>query len=257
VRVSVPREVDRRLVHSSATAFFSEAELEGLPDPVRRYLRAAIAPGTPLATAARIDMRGQIRLGRWVPFRAEQLLAPHDGFHWAARAAGVIGGFDRYVGGRGQMRWRLLGLVPVMAADGPDLSRSAAGRMVGEAMWVPTALLPRFGVTWSAADDHHLSARWRIDAHQAALELVVDDQGRLREGVFQRWGDPDRTGSYGLHPCGGEVTAYATFGGLSLPAEGRAGWFYGTDRWAEGEFFRYQLTSLELLTDAGHRVSRR
>jgi hypothetical protein len=251
MRVSVPREVDRRLVHSSATAVFSEAELHGLPEPVRRYLRAAIAPGTPLATAARIHMRGQIKLGRWVPFRAEELLAPHHGFHWAARAAGVIGGFDRYAGGQGQMRWRLLGLVPVMAADGPDLSRSAAGRIVGEAMWVPTALLPRFGVDWSATDDHHLSARWHIDTHQAALELVVDDQGRLREGVFQRWGDPDRTGRYGLHPCGGEVTAYVTFGGQSVPAEGRAGWFYGTDRWAEGEFFRYQLTSVEPLTGPG------
>jgi hypothetical protein len=123
--------------------------------------------------------------------------------------------------------------------------------VAGEAMWVPTAMLPRFGVDWSAADDHHLTARWRIDTHQVALELVIDDQGRLREGVFQRWGDPDRTGSSGLHPCGGEVTAYATFGGVSVPSAGRAGWFYGTDRWTEGEFFRYQLTSMELVTRPG------
>jgi hypothetical protein len=177
-----------------------------------------------------------------------ELLAPHQGFHWAARAAGVVSGFDRYAGGEGQMRWRLPGLLPVMRADGPDLSRSAAGRVVGEAMWVPTALLPRFGVVWSAADDRHLTARWRLDTHEVALDLVTDDQGRLREGVFQRWGDPDRTGSFGLHPCGGEVTAQARFGGVSVPGAGRAGWFYGTDRWAEGEFFRYQLTSMELVT---------
>jgi hypothetical protein len=87
----------------------------------------------------------------------------------------------------------------------------------GEAIWVPTALLPRFGVDWSAADDHHLTARWRIDTHEAALELVVDDQGRLREAVFRRWGDPDQTGTFGLYPCGAEVTAYATFGGVSVP----------------------------------------
>jgi hypothetical protein len=248
MRAAVPVDVEQRLVRPSPAAAFADAELDGLPDPVRRYLRAAIAPGTPLATAARLRMRGQIRLGRWVPFRAEELLAPHHGFHWAARAAGMVGGSDRYAGGQGQMRWRLLGLVPVMRAGGADLSRSAAGRVAGEAMWVPTALLPRFGVDWSAADDHHLTARWRIDTHDVALELVIDDQGRLREGVFQRWGDPDRTGSFGLHPCGGEVTAHATFGGVSVPAAGRAGWFYGTDRWADGEFFRYRLASVELLT---------
>jgi hypothetical protein len=246
---TVPPEIRQALLTEPGPPIaFNDAELDGLPGPVRRYLEAAIAPGTPLATAARLRMRGQIKLGRWIPFRAEQLLAPHRGFHWAARAAGIVGGFDRYVGGQGQMRWRLLGLVPVMRADGPELSRSAAGRVVGEAMWVPTALLPRFEVEWSAADDHHLSARWRIDGHEGTLELVIDDRGRLREGAFQRWGDPDRTGSYGLHPFGVEVTGYAAFGGVSVPSAGRAGWFYGTDRWPEGEFFRYQLTSLELLT---------
>jgi hypothetical protein len=251
MRPSVPRDVERRLVRPAEAGVFSDAELDGLPDPVRRYLRASIAPGTRLATAARLGMRGQIKLGRWIPFQGEELLAPHLGFHWSARAAGVVGGFDRYADGEGQLRWKLLGVLPLMTASGPDLSRSAAGRVVGEAMWVPTALLPRFGVEWSVADDHHLTARWRIDTHQAALELVIDDQGRLRQGVFQRWGDPDRTGSFGLHPCGGAATAYATFGGVSVPSGGRAGWFYGTDRWAEGEFFRYQLTALELVTPPG------
>jgi hypothetical protein len=251
MRVSIPSDAERRLVRPSAAAVFSDAELDGLPDAVRRYLRAAIAPGTSLATAARIRMSGQIKLGRWIPFRGEELLAPHQGFHWSARAAGVVGGFDRYADGQGQMRWKLLGVLPVMAAGGPNVSRSAAGRVVGEAMWVPTVLLPRFGVDWSVADDRHLTARWRIDTYQAALELVVDEQGQLREGVFQRWGDPDRTGTFGLHPCGGEVTAYATFGGVSVPSGGRAGWFYGTDRWPEGEFFRYQLTALELVTPPG------
>jgi hypothetical protein len=246
--VAVPVGIRRQLIRPPARAEFSEAELDGLADPVCRYLRAAVAPGTPLASAAWSHMRGQIKLGRWLPFRARQLLAPHHGYHWAARSAGLISGFDQYAAGQGQMRWKLAGLVPVMVADGPDLSRSAAGRTVGEAMWVPTALLPRWGVDWSPVDEHHLVARWRIDTHAAELHLEVDDMGRLRSSVFQRWGDPDRTGTFGLHPCGGEVTSYASFGGVSTPSAGRAGWFYGTDRWPEGEFFRYQITALELIT---------
>lgn len=47
------------------------------------------------------------------------------------------------------------------------------------------------------------------------------------------------------------MTAYATFGGVSVPSAGRAGWFYGTDRWPEGEFFRYRITALELVTPPG------
>jgi hypothetical protein len=245
MRAAVPVDIERRLVRPSETAVFTDAELDGLPDPVRRYLRGAIAPGTPLATAARLRMRGHIKLGRWLPFQAEELLAPHHGFHWAARVAGIIGGFDRLADGRGELRWRMLGLLPLMGAQGPDLSRSAAGRVVGEAMWLPTALLSRFGVDWSAADDHHLTARWRIDDNPAELHLEVDADGRLRSGVFQRWGDPDNTGTYGLHPCGGEVMDHGSFGGVSIPTAGCAGWFYGTERWPQGEFFRYQIASME------------
>jgi hypothetical protein len=32
---------------------------------------------------------------------------------------------------------------------------------------------------------------------------------------------------------------------LRLDAAGRLGWFWGTDRWAEGEFFRYRITGLQ------------
>jgi len=35
-----------------------------------------------------------------------------------------------------------------------------------------------------------------------------------------------------------------------IPSAGRAGWFYGTDRWSEGEFFRYEFTDFHLVTPA-------
>jgi hypothetical protein len=44
------------------------------------------------------------------------------------------------------------------------------------------------------------------------------------------------------------VTAHTTFGGVTIPSSGRAGWHFGTDQWAQGEFFRCQLTDYRLLT---------
>ena len=46
-------------------------------------------------------------------------------------------------------------------------------------------------------------------------------------------------------PFGGDLTAYRTFD-ITIPSAGTFGWFYGTDRWPEGEFFRYEITALEL-----------
>jgi hypothetical protein len=79
--VLVPAGVRRQLARPPAPAVFTEAELDGLPQAVRRHLQAEIALGMPLATSARLGMRGQLRLGRWLPFWAEQVLAPHHGFY--------------------------------------------------------------------------------------------------------------------------------------------------------------------------------
>jgi hypothetical protein len=246
VRELVPADVRRQLTQPPEPATFSEAELDGLPEAVRRHLRGAITPGTPLATSVRLRMRGQLRLGRWLPFRAEQVLAPHRGFYWAARVAGAVGGFDRYLNGQGELQWKLLGLLPVVQAQGPDVARSAVGRAAGEAMWIPTALLPRFGVQWAAADDRHVTASLGLDGVWVDLHYALEADGRISSVVFDRWGDPDRTGSWNWHRFGGEVTGYRTFGAVTVPSAGRIGWYYGTDRWSQGEFFRFQLTALEL-----------
>ena len=121
------------------------------------------------------------------------------------------------------MDWRLGGAIPVMHTDGPDVSRSAAARAAAEAIWVPTSLLPRFGVTWTAeADD------------------------RLREVLFDRWGDPDDTGRWGPVPFGGVITAHRTFGPVTIPSAGESGWRFGTDRWPDSALFRYEITRLAL-----------
>jgi hypothetical protein len=246
------RELERSLLRPSQGAF-GEEELEGLEEPVRRLFRAAIAPGTPLAASARLAMRGRIKLRSWTAFRATEVIAPHAGFVWRA-SAGPIRGYDRYVHGEGEMRWKLLGLLPVMRATGPDIGRSAAGRLAGEAAWLPTSLLPRFGVRWSALGERRLAASFPLDAHELELHVLLDEQARIEACWLGRWGDPDRTGTHALHPFGMEATAHRTFSGLTIPSAGRAGWHYGTDRWPEGVFFEYELTALELVTSLGSLV---
>jgi hypothetical protein len=250
------RELEARLLRPAGPERFGPAELDGLPEPVRRHLAQAIAPSTPLHTSARLTMRGQIKVGRWLPFRARQVLSPGRGFVWAARAAGAIAGTDRYLDGAGAMRWRLAGLVTVAAGEGPDVSRSAAGRAGGEGVWLPTALLPRFGVRWSAPAEDLITAALTVGETPVDLELRLDEAGRIAALGFDRWGDPDATGSFGWHRFGGQVTGYATFGGLTVPAEGRLGWHWGGDGWAEGEFFRYRLTGLEPSGGPSSRRSR-
>jgi uncharacterized protein DUF6544 len=64
---------------------FDPAAIVGLPEPARRWLDHAIAPGTPLWSSVELTMHGQVKLGRWRSFTARQILTPPDGYIWAAR----------------------------------------------------------------------------------------------------------------------------------------------------------------------------
>jgi hypothetical protein len=218
---------------------FAPAMLAGLPEPAQRWLGHAIAPGTPLWRSVELTMRGQIRLGRWRSFTARQLLAPPDGYIWAAsaRVAGLpVTGFDRLSVGTGQMSWRLLGLFPVMAASGTDVTRSACGRLAGEIALLPTAF-PR--ATWRPGA---AIAALRSGAHTESAELSVGDDGRLLEVRVERWGNPDGA-PFGRYPFGVSIEAESEFSGITIPSVLRAGWWWGTERQAAGEFFRAQITS--------------
>jgi hypothetical protein len=145
---------------------FDPAMTEPLPEPARRWLTHVIAPGTPVARAVIVEMRGHIRLGRWIPFGAVQLQAPPTGFIWAARVGWGpvwIGGYDRYCDASGEMRWRLFGRIKLMSAAGRDINRSTAGRVALDALLVPTAWLQET-VTWRAGDnDNTVVAEWPVD----------------------------------------------------------------------------------------------
>jgi hypothetical protein len=240
----VREEWDRLSSPTPAPAVFGPELLTGLPEPARRWLTHAIALATPLWQTGELVMAGEIRLGRsWRPFTARQVLAPPSGFVWAARArvAGLpVTGFDRFSAATGEMRWRLLGLLPVLSATGPDVSLSAAGRLAGEAVLLPSVFR---AARWEPGEEPGTAvAVWRLATGEERTRLRVGADGRLLAVGMQRWGNPDG-GSYGRRPFGVTVEEEGTWDGLTIPSVFRAGWEEGTDRAAAGEFFRARITA--------------
>ena len=189
-------------------------------------------------------MRGQIKLGRWCPFTARQVLSPPDGYIWAAtaRIAGLpVTGYDRLSAGSGEMRWRLLRMIPVLSAAGPDVTRSARGRLAGEIALLPTA----FGsAAWTEGEQPDTAiATWSFGDDAEAAELRVDSAGRLTEVTVNRWGNPGGA-PFGRYRFGVRVDAEWDFSGITIPSLFSAGWWWGTSRQDDGEFFRAQVTGV-------------
>lgn len=224
---------------------FDPTTVANLPEPARRYLMHAIATGTPLWRSVQVAMVGRIRINGWCRFTADQVVAPGQGYIWAAvaRMFGVpVVGYDRLSAGSAEMRWRLLDLVPLVDADGPDVARSAAGRLASEIVLVPTAFA---SATWTAAGTDTAVATCGVGPEEQRVELHLAADGRLLDLIMLRWGNPDGR-PFGRYPFGVTVDAERSQDGVTTPAAVRAGWWRGTDSQDAGEFFRAEITRVEL-----------
>lgn len=235
---------------------FDPSELDGLPLAARRYLRHAIEPGTPLAGPVRLVIDGAIRLRAGAepsPMTSEELLAPPRGYVWRARVeTGPLSlrGHDLYVEGRAEMRWWLGGLVPVVRSGGPELARSAVGRMLGESFLLPSSLLPSSGARWRPLDDSRAVAELEADGETVELTVQMDEAGRLQKLSFPRWNADPKNGPVGYLPFVSEgFEEERTFGGFTVPTRLHAGWRLG-----EPEGFAFYFARIR---EAEYHVDRR
>jgi hypothetical protein len=222
---------------------FAPDQLKAVPDKARLYLRHAIAPGAVLANAVRLKMHGEIKLNTWRPFHAGQIISWDRGMIWRAgvKLHGIpIRGGDSWLDGQGAMRWRLFGIVPMINASGPDITRSAAGRVNIESIWLPSVLCHN-AISWTASDDSHLHAHFTAHDEHADIDYLIDDASALRSVNMPRWGNPEG-GDFHFAKSGGFVEQSAPFGAYTIPSRMRVGWHFGTERFEpEGEFFRVTI----------------
>lgn len=224
----------------ASQSYFDPSHVSEVPRAARRYLEHAIAGGTLLAGVVRLRMHGEIKLKRWFPFAAEEMIQWDRGMIWRAtvRMYGIsMSGGDSLVDGHGAMHWKLFGAVPVINASGSDITRSAAGRVNIESLWLPSALCGD-QVSWTESDASHPHARFTAHGETAEIDYTVNQSGRLETVSMPRWGNPGG-GAFRYANCGGFVDEEGTFGGYTIPTRMRVGWHFGSDRFvSEGEFFR-------------------
>jgi hypothetical protein len=219
----------RRPPEERAQERFDPRSVADLPELAQRFLLHALAPGAPLATSVELTMTGKIALksgAKKLPFRARQVLRHGEGesgLIWRAQVgSGALhfSGWDRYTEGEGAMRWYLFGVLPLVRAAGPDIDRSAAGRVALElAPFLPAALLPQRGARWEAIDTDRVRVHLRIGDEACAPELTLGPDGRLLAVEMDRW-DPDGVapGEAGFVRWRADaMDEQGTFGGCTLP----------------------------------------
>jgi len=230
-----------------STERFDPATLTRLPDPARAYLRHAIAPDAPLPRTVDVRMSGSLRVteaGDWVPFEARERICAERGFVWEARIAALrrltMEGADWLMGEDAGTEFALGGWFPAIHQTGEDVARSAAGRLVVELIWLPSALTPQRGATWASGDEYR--AVVTPSGSNTPMTVLVDRAGVLRQvSLVRRRVAPD--GRISVAPFGAVIEAEERFNGFTVPTRVIGAWGIGTDD--HYEFFRADVTDID------------
>ena len=205
--------------------------LDRLPEPVARYFRFALSGGQPMVRSARIGHRGEFNLGGgWVPFAsAEYFSANPPAFVWDARMKMnplmSVRVRDGYSAGQGSLVTKVLGLYTVTEVDARDerLAEGALMRYLAEAVWLPTALLPRDGLRWSPIDDFRALATLTDLGLTVSLEFTFGETGEVTE-VFSPARYMESDGEYKLVPWAGRVWDYREHDRMTIPEQPEVEW---------------------------------
>jgi hypothetical protein len=219
----------------------TEDDVSGLPEPVRMHLHYAGVIGKEVINTVRLKQRGYIRMKegqRWMPLTAEQYYTTDPpAFLWYGTATLFplifMRARDRFYKGRGAMLVKLLGLVNVVNASGPEMDQASLLRYFNEIMWFPTAYLSDF-IKWESVDSKSARATMSYGGVTISAVLYFNENGGLENFVAERSQYEDgqqvkRTWSTPVH-------GVREVNGMRIPGKGKAVWHLDS-----GEFDYIQL----------------
>jgi hypothetical protein len=217
----------------ASSGLVTEADLGRLPAPLSAYLRRSGALGKPRVTELSATLHGRIRSGpdtAWMPFTAHQVNTfganPQRLFLMDATKAGLpVTVFHDYHDGTATMRGKVLSLVPVLDASGPEMDQSETVTVFNDmAVFAPAALVDA-PVTWTQLDAHRVSGTFTNGGEVVSAVLVFDAVGDLVDFVSDdRLAASADGGSFTARRWSTPLSGYAELAGRRVVAAGEGRW---------------------------------
>jgi hypothetical protein len=164
----------------------TEEDLAGLPATVQRYLHAMGVVNRPRDWSFQAHITGRFRLrgqGSWMPAEVWQYNSAVQVariFHMRIDFASVVPmvGRDSYFGGKGIMHRKLLGLVTVAHAEGPETDLSELVTYLNDAVLLAPSMLLRPNTSFAPVDDRSFEVTLVDACKTVTARVLLDQNGR-------------------------------------------------------------------------------
>jgi hypothetical protein len=211
----------------------TERDLADLPTPLAAYLRRSGAVGQPRVTSFVATFHGRIRSGpgqAWMPFAGRQVnsfgLRPQRLFIMDAKRSGLpVTVLHQYNDATATMRAKVLSLVPVVDAAGPEMNRGETVTVFNDLVAFAPGAIVDAPIQWTAVDSSHVRGVLTVGDESVSAVLTFDTDHRLVDFVSQ---DRSRASSDGRSftplPWSTPLSDHREIRGHLVPMAGEARW---------------------------------
>lgn len=153
---------------------YSIKQLEGLPEPVQRYLNYVLKDGQPYISSVRLTHNGFFKTDLkkdFITISGEQYFSTQKPqFIWKGTTSMFIAR-DFFIADKGGLIVTLVNIYNVVDATGSNFDEGELQRWLAESVWFPTNFLPSEYVNWSAIDVN--SAKLSFHYNDVAFDFIV------------------------------------------------------------------------------------
>jgi hypothetical protein len=237
-------------MNAIATPTVREGHLQGLPAPVRRYLKATNIVGKPRTVFARARWLGEFRRGpdqKWMPLVCEQynrIDKPARLWYAAMKFMPFVNFYvrDAYHNGEGTMYARLTPWYKMFDERGPEYAQGELLVALNDMVFFPSAFLSE-SVRWAALDDRSaratlttpnttVSGVFYFNEHNDVVDFEAERYRTVgKASVMTKWTTPFRD--------------HREVNGVRIPTSGEAVWHL-----AEGSYSYVRVSLVDIQYNA-------
>lgn len=180
---------------TNASYNVSPEMLNGLPQPVQRWLEQSGAVGEPMISKVRLIQEGELRTDpeqeSWSHTAAEQYFnLENPSFVWSVDMEMMplvyVSGRDLFMDGQGEMLIKLYSLFNIVNESGEKIDRGALQRYLSEIVWFPSAAVREY-ISWTEIDSTSALATMTWGGISEDVTFHFDEAGLVSRVIADRF----------------------------------------------------------------------